>query len=305
MVRNLEQCVSSVNHTALHCLTQRVSCASAMDRQTRVHGLHWQHTYPEDSQSLQAGGNSDCHTGAEHNSCSLEASGAFCEDLESHTDAERISCSLEASAAFCEAADLYRVLGNWGVDKTCLPKRAVHTFPVQSLQCSPRSKPSEKPNHNALSGVLAQLVDDVAGNLVFHDNLCRPRGHVTLNTLHDMKKHNELNSSSRGNWHQFLQVWLEAGWSRFDLIVLVDERRPLLWGHPQLQEHIATVHAKQMEVYASEYSSGQGLRHVELQKALHSLLDVVQTHFSTPSAVLVPVANISCFAGSHEVNLPD
>ena len=118
-----------------------------------------------------------------------------------------------------------------------------------------------------------------------------------------MEHYHELNSSSRRNWHQFLQVWRDAGWGRFDLIVMADELRPLLWGHPQLQEHIATIDTKQMAVCASKYSSSQGHRHVELQKALHSFLDIVQTHFSSPSAVLVPLADV--YTRLRQMNVPD
>ena len=160
---------------------------------------------------------------------------------------------------------------------------------VPLCQCS--ATPAKTPNHFALLGVLAQMVDDVASQFVYHDSTCRPRGHLTLNILHDMEQHDELNSSSKHKWHQFLQVWLDAGWRRFDLIVMVDELRPLLWGHPQPQSYIATIDAKQM-AYSSMYSCGQGHRHVELQKALHELLDIVQTHFSSPSAVLVPAADV-------------
>ena len=72
---------------------------------------------------------------------------------------------------------------------------------------------------------MAALLDGVAGDFVFdvQDGKGRPRGRITLNTIHDMERHDELTSSSLFKWHQLLQVRLDAGWSRCDVMVMLDE----------------------------------------------------------------------------------
>ena len=74
---------------------------------------------------------------------------------------------------------------------------------------------------------------------------------------------------------------------------MVDEIRPLLWQHPQRQEHIASVNTQRLAGYCAKYSSRQGHRHSELQRSLISFLDVVQNQFSAPTAVLLPAEMFS------------
>ncbi|KAL3162360.1 hypothetical protein ABBQ32_010042 [Trebouxia sp. C0010 RCD-2024] len=114
----------------------------------------------------------------------------------------------------------------------------------------------------------------------------------TLRVIHDMEQHQRLSSSSKHSWHQFLQVWHEADWGRFDVLVMVDELRALLWQFPQREDHTATINAQEVAVCCSQYSRHQGHRQVELQKSLLSFLDVVQKHFSAPSAVLMPAQDV-------------
>ena len=83
-------------------------------------------------------------------------------------------------------------------------------------------------------------------------------------------------------------VWRKAGWGRFDVLVMIDELRSLLWQSPQCADNIASINAQQLAVYCAEYSRRQGHRQLELQKSLLSFLDVVQNYFSAPSAVLMP-----------------
>ena len=133
-------------------------------------------------------------------------------------------------------------------------------------------------DHQPLLGVMAKLVDQVTGNHVFGlpGSKGRPRGIVTLSLIHDMEQHERLSSSSKHSWHQFLQVWREAGWGRFDILVIMEELRPLLWHFPQSEDHIASINAQQLAVYCAQYSRRQGDRQSELQKALLNFIDVVQ-----------------------------
>ncbi|KAL3141259.1 hypothetical protein ABBQ38_003597 [Trebouxia sp. C0009 RCD-2024] len=148
--------------------------------------------------------------------------------------------------------------------------------------------------HQPLLGVMAGLLDQIASTHVFgnHGSKGRPRGLVTLKVIHDMEQHQRLSSSSKHSWHQFLQVWHKAGWGRFDVLVMVDELRPLLWQYPQCQDHTASINAQELAVYCAEYSRRQGHRQLELQKSLLNFLDVVQNHFSAPSAVLLPAQDV-------------
>lgn len=149
-------------------------------------------------------------------------------------------------------------------------------------------------DHQPLLGVMARLVDQIASTHVFGNlgSKGRPRGLVTMSVIHDMEQHQRLSSSSKHSWHQFLQVWREAGWGRFDVLVMVDELRPLLWQHPQYEAYVASINAKQLAVYCAQYSSRQGHRQLELQKSLLSFLDVVQNRFSSPNAVLMPAQGV-------------
>ena len=139
------------------------------------------------------------------------------------------------------------------------------------------------------------MLDSIAANYVFgvHGSKHRPRGRITLNTIQDMEQCQELNTSQLLKWRQFLQVWLDAGWGTFDVTVMVDELRPLIWGRPQSQEFIATTTAKQMAVYSARYSSCQGHRHAKLQEALTDFICIVQKHFSNPTTVLLPAEDVS------------
>ena len=149
-------------------------------------------------------------------------------------------------------------------------------------------------DHQPLLGVMAALLDQIASTHVFgnYGSKGRPRGLVTLRVIHDMEQHQRLSSSSKHSWHQFLQVWREAGWGRLHVLVMIDELRPLLWQSPQSEDHIASINAQQLAVYCAQYSRHQGPRQLELQKSLLSFLDVVQNHFSAPSAVLMPAQDI-------------
>lgn len=157
-----------------------------------------------------------------------------------------------------------------------------------------RSCATEVLDHQPLLGVMAGLLDQIASTHVFgnHGSKGRPRGLVTLRVIHDMEQHQRLSISSKHSWHQFLQVWREAGWGRFDVLVMVDELRPLLWQSPQCEDLIARINAQQLAVYCAQYSRCQGHRQLELQKSLLSFLDVVQNHFSAPSAVLMPSQDV-------------
>ena len=145
-----------------------------------------------------------------------------------------------------------------------------------------------------LLGVMAGLLDQIASTHVFgsHGSKGRPRGLVTVKVIHDMEEHQRLSSSAKHSWYQFLQVWREAGWGRSDVLVLIDELRPLLWQYPQCQAHIASINAKQLAVYCAQYSSRQGHRQLELQKSLLSFLDIVQNRFSAPNAALMPAQGV-------------
>ncbi len=149
-------------------------------------------------------------------------------------------------------------------------------------------------DNQPLLDVMAGLLDKVASTHVFgnYGSRDRRKGLITLGTIQDTEKHQELSSSSEHRWHQFLEVWHTAGWGRFDVIVMVDELRPLLWRHPQQPEHIASIDAQQMAVYCAKYSRCQGHRHSELQTSLLSFLDAVQNQFSSPKAVLLPAEDV-------------
>ena len=157
--------------------------------------------------------------------------------------------------------------------------------------------------HDALLGVTAVLLDRIASDYVLgpYGSKHRPRGRITLNTIEDMEQCADLNESSAYKWQQFLQVWEDAGWKRWDLLAMADELRLLLFGRPQTEELIASIDAKQMAVYSSKYSSRQEYRHIALQKALLAFVDVLQKQFSSPSAVLLPAADVFTRLSTTEV----
>lgn len=160
-------------------------------------------------------------------------------------------------------------------------------------------------DHQPLLGVMAGLLDQIASTHVFgsHSSKGRPRGLVAVRVIHDMEQHQRLSSSSKHSWHQFLQVWREAGWGRFDVLVMIDELKLLLWQYPQCEAHIASINAKHLAVYCAQYSSRQGHRQLELQKSLLSFLDVVQNRFSAPNAILMPAQDV--YTGLSNVDLSD
>ncbi len=201
-----------------------------------------------------------------------------CQEAPVHTHDD-----LEAARPLCGSPDICH---------TCSSHRAAGAEQLQYHLCARLSQSDEKLHHSScatevidnqiLLGVMAGLLDRIASTHVFgsYGNKVRPRGLITLGTIQDMEKHQELSSSSKRRWHKFMEVWHTAGWGRFDVIVMVDELRPLLWRHSQLPEHITSIDAQQMAAYCAKYASRQGHRQPELQKSLLSFLDVVQKHFS-------------------------
>ena len=62
---------------------------------------------------------------------------------------------------------------------------------------------------------------------------------------------------------------------------MLDELQPVLWKRPQSQK----------AVYLSNYSSCHMYRQKQLQTAPNIYLDILQSNFSSSSAVLLPTAN--------------
>ena len=100
-------------------------------------------------------------------------------------------------------------------------------------------------------------------------------------------------SSSKRNWHQFLQIWREASWGRFDVIVMVGELRQLLWqplhsigAHCKYRCYICIQYSKWLSTVQSIPATGH--RQLELHSSLISFLALVQNQFSAPDAVLLP-----------------
>ncbi|DBA86811.1 TPA: hypothetical protein ACH3X2_005394 [Trebouxia sp. C0005] len=191
----------------------------------------------------------------------------------------------------CNTADLR----SFQADASLWVQQHTDTLPTKQVQIPHHSTFSiQTSDHQALLGAVAALLDGIAGDFVFgvQGSTGRPRGRITLNTIHDMERHNELTSSSLLKWYRFLQVWLDAGWGRCDVMVMLDELRPMLWGHPQSLDHMATISARQLAVYSSKYSGRQGSRHLQLQKDLSNFLNVVQTFFSSPDAIFLPAKDV-------------
>ncbi len=183
---------------------------------------------------------------------------------------------------------------NMQTERSCCNTDYVPDFYTQMRTYAIPVVPQKRSITNLCLGVMAGLLDKVASTHVFgnYGSRDRRKGLITLGTIQDTEKHQELSSSSEHRWHQFLEVWHTAGWGRFDVIVMVDELRPLLWRHPQQPEHIASIDAQQMAVYCAKYSRCQGHRHSELQTSLLSFLDAVQNQFSSPNAVLLPAEDV-------------
>lgn len=151
----------------------------------------------------------------------------------------------------------------------------------------------------AVLGIMVSLLDGIAGDHVFGKigSTGRPRGCMTLDKLCSMKSDNFLSKQQQHRWSQFLQIWKAAGWECLDLVLLAGELRPLQYGHPQDQAHIAKFGTEQMLACINMYGDSQGHRRFKLKEHLIHLLNVVQHHFSSPDAVLVrnpdAMANVS------------
>lgn len=202
----------------------------------------------------------------------------------------KVSASVFFSDPLLHTADFCAVHCGFNTEEL---HRSDVTGSGQSVRLFPEST-SFLSQHDALLGVMAVLLDRIASYYVLgpYGSKHRPRGRITLNTIEDMEQCADLNESSAYKWQQFLQVWEDAGWKRWDLLAMVDELRLLLFGRPQIEELIASIDAKQMAVYSSKYSSRQGYRHIALHKALLAFVDVLQKQFSSPSAVLLPAADV-------------
>ena len=177
-----------------------------------------------------------------------------------------------------------------------------HLPPMYSqLCCPPLASPADCV---AVLGIMVSLLDGIAGDHVFGKigSPGRPRGCMTLDKICSMKGDNFLSKQQQHRWSQFLQIWKAAGWECHELVLLAGQLRPLQYGHPQDQAHIAKFGAEQMLVCINMYGDSQGHRRFKLKEGLIRLLNVVQHHFSSPNAVLVrnpdAMANLSRVQGT-------
>lgn len=169
-------------------------------------------------------------------------------------------------------------------------------MPDTTANCHEKILSHPSTSEQALGG-MAALVDKVADTYVFgprgaeglpRGSAGRPRGMITIDTIDDMDKLNELKDGPRLRWHQFLQVWLDVGWTRVDLIHTVHELRPLLCGPLRSTRDMTTVDSEEMATHISTYFKGHGSRLSVSSRDLLDFLHVVHSNFSSPDAVLVP-----------------
>ena len=161
-------------------------------------------------------------------------------------------------------------------------------------------------NLHPLLGVMASLLDNIASDYVFGamKTIGRPRGYITLETICEMDDDKQLSTVQHHRWLQFLQVWKSAGWGcePKNVILLIDELRPLQYGHPQPQAQTAKVGANQILKCISSYGNSQGHRRYKLKESLIRFLNVVQQNFLSPRTVLLRDPDVNTRLSKVQVN---